>query len=73
MNAIIPWVIELRVVSLPATVSVTTNMPNSASVSWPSASESISVVTMSSPGSSFLRAANCMAYQINSAVDSSGL
>ena len=64
-----PWVIELRVVSLPATVSVTTNIPNSASVSWPSASESISVLTMSSPGSSALRAANCMAYQINSPVD----
>ena len=66
-----PWVIELRVVSLPATVSVTTNIPNSASVSWPSASESINVLTMSSPGSSAFRCANCMAYQINSPVDPS--
>ena len=69
VKAIMPWVIELRVVSLPATVRVTTNIPNSASVSWPSASASISVVTMSSPGSSALRAANCMAYQINSPVE----
>ena len=66
-----PWVIELRVVSLPATVNVTTNMPNSSSVSWPSASASISVLTMSSPGSLALRCANCMAYQINSPVEPS--
>ena len=61
VKAIMPWVIELRVVSLPATVSVTTNIPNSASVSWPSASESISVLTMSSPGSAFLSVANSIA------------
>ena len=64
VNAIMPWVIELRVVSFPAIARVTTNIPNSASVSWPSASASISVVTMSSPGSSALRAANCIAYHI---------
>ncbi len=56
-----PWVIELRLVSLPATASVTTNIPNSASVNCPSASESISVLTMSSPGSFFLSFANSMA------------
>ena len=65
-----PCVIELRVVSLPATASVTTNMPNSASERrWPSASAWISVVTMSSPGFSRFRAANCMAYHINSPAD----
>ena len=49
-----PWVIELRVVSLPATASMTTKKPNSSSESfWPSTSASISVVTMSSAG--FLR------------------
>ena len=72
VKAIMPWVIELRVVSLPATVRVTTNIPNSASVSWPSASASTSVLTMSSPGFSAFCAANCMAYQINSAVEPSG-
>ncbi|CNJ85518.1 Uncharacterised protein [Mycobacterium tuberculosis] len=65
-----PCVIELRVVSLPAMPSVTTNMPNSASDSpSPSAPAWISVVTISrsfGPGSCALRAANCMAYHINS-------
>ena len=49
-----PWVIELRVVSLPATASRMTKKPNSSSESLcPSTSASISLVTMSSPG--FLR------------------
>ena len=46
-----PWVMELRVVSLPATASRMTKKPNSSSESlWPSTSASISLVTMSSPG-----------------------
>ncbi len=46
-----PWVIELRVVSLPATASRMTKNPNSSSESlWPSTSASTSLVTMSSPG-----------------------
>ena len=46
-----PWVMELRVVSLPATASITTKKPNSSSESFsPSISASISVVTMSSVG-----------------------
>ncbi len=46
-----PWVIELRVVSLPATASITTKKPNSSSESFsPSMSASMSVVTMSSVG-----------------------
>ena len=49
-----PWVMELRVVSLPATASRMTKKPNSSSESlWPSTSASISLVTMSGPG--FLR------------------
>ena len=45
-----PWVIELRVVSLPATASRMTKNPNSSSVSFsPSMSALISAVTMS-PG-----------------------
>ena len=50
-NAIMPWVIELRVVSLPATASMITKKPNSSSESFsPSMSAWISVVTMSSVG-----------------------
>ena len=46
-----PWVIELRVVSLPATASRMTKKPNSSSESlWPSMSAWTSLVTMSSPG-----------------------
>ena len=46
-----PWVIELRVVSLPATASMMTKKPNSSSESFsPSMSASIRVVTMSSVG-----------------------
>ena len=46
-----PWVIELRVVSLPATASRMTKKPNSSSESlWPSTSASTSLVTRSSPG-----------------------
>ena len=33
-NAIMPWVMELRVVSLPATASMTTKKPNSSSESF---------------------------------------
>ena len=50
-KAIMPWVIELRVVSLPATASIMTKNPNSSSVSFsPSMSALISAVTMSFPG-----------------------
>ena len=46
-----PWVMELRVVSLPATASITTKKPNSSSESFsPSISASTSWVTMSSAG-----------------------
>ncbi|SIF18334.1 Uncharacterised protein [Mycobacteroides abscessus subsp. abscessus] len=62
VKAIMPWVIELREVSLPATASMITKKPNSSSESLPSPSTSalISVVTMSSPGFS----AFCLAISI---------
>ncbi|SIE28993.1 Uncharacterised protein [Mycobacteroides abscessus subsp. abscessus] len=51
VKAIMPWVIELRVVSLPATANAMTKKPNSSSESLsPSTSALMSVVTMSSPG-----------------------
>ena len=51
MNAIMPWVIELRVVSLPATANRTTKKPNSSSVSLCRRRRpAINLVTMSSPG-----------------------
>ena len=46
-----PWVMALRVVSLPATASISTKKPNSSSDSpCPSISALISLVTMSSRG-----------------------
>ena len=46
-----PWVIALRVVSLPATARMMTKKPNSSSVSpRPSLSACTSLVTMSSSG-----------------------
>ena len=62
-----PWVIELRVVSLPATASITTKKPNSSSDSFsPSMSASISLVTMSSVGFLALSSAIFIAYWISS-------
>ena len=55
-----PWVMALRVVSLPATASIITKYPNSSSPSaWPSISALISLVTMSSAG--HLRRSSAMA------------
>ncbi len=65
-----PWVIELRVVSLPATASMTTKKPNSSSESFsPSMSASTSWVTMSSAGFLLRSSAIVMAYVISSSDD----
>ena len=62
-NAIIPWVVALRVVSLPATARRTTNQPNSSAVSFsPSTSAWTSLVTRSSRGSTSRLAASSIAY-----------
>ena len=67
VKAIMPWVIELRVVSLPATASRITKKPNSSSESlWPSTSACTSLVTRSSPGWPARSAAICMPYMISS-------
>ena len=57
-----PWLMELRVVSLPATVSRMTKNPNSSSVSpRPSLSALTSLVTRSSRGLALRSAAMPMA------------
>ena len=59
-----PWVIELRVVSLPATASMMTKKPNSSSESFsPSMSAWISVVTMSSVG--FLPRSSAIGHRVH--------
>jgi hypothetical protein len=68
-NAFMPWVVALRVVSLPATARAITKKPNSSSVSpRPSLSAWTSLVTMSSRGFAFRSAARPMAY-ISTSVD----
>ncbi len=68
-----PWVIELRVVSLPATASMITKKPNSSSESFsPSMSAWISAVTMSSVGFLPRSSAICIAYMISSIEDCAG-
>ena len=68
-----PWVIELRVVSLPATASMMTKKPNSSSESFsPSMSAWISVVTMSSVGFLPRSSAIAIAYMISSIDDCAG-
>ena len=68
-----PWVIELRVVSLPATASMITKKPNSSSESFsPSMSAWISVVTMSSVGFLPRSSAMAIAYMISSIDDCAG-
>ena len=65
--------IELRVVSLPATESMITKKPNSSSDSFsPSMSAWISVVTMSSVGFLPRSSAMPMAYMISSIDDCAG-
>ena len=68
-----PWVIELRVVSLPATASMMTKKPNSSSESFsPSMSAWMSVVTMSSVGFLPRSSAIAIAYMISSIDDCAG-
>ena len=68
-----PWVIELRVVSFPATESMMTKKPNSSSESFsPSMSAWIKVVTMSSVGFLPRSSAIAIAYMISSIDDCAG-
>ena len=61
MNATMPWLIALRVVSLPATESRIVKKPNSSEVSsWPSMSAVTSFVTMSLAGFSLRSSATAM-------------
>ena len=66
-----PWLVAVRVVSLPATASSRKNELKSSSESFsPSTSALTSVVTMSSPGSRLARSESFEAY-MNISIDAS--
>ncbi len=64
-----PWVMALRVVSFPATASISTKKPNSSEFRLPSSSAATSVVTMSWAGHRLRSTAMFMAYAMISAAD----